>query len=337
MSIVETRDFVKRMFPGEQPLVEVVNLKKYFPVRGLIFTRGYVKAVDDISFSIPKGKTLGLVGESGSGKTTVGRLILRLIEPTSGSICFNGRDIVKLSGGELKAFRRKAQIVFQDPYLSLNPRMTVFDIIYEPLRVHRIKIDNPQEYILKLLYQVGLNETHLFRYPHEFSGGQRQRIAIARALSLNPQFMVLDEPTSMLDVSVQAQILNLLKEIQTKYNLTYLFISHDLGVVRYMSDYIAVMYLGKILEIGPSDKVFENPQHPYTKALLTAIPIPNPEIARTRSRLTIKGEPPSSINPPKGCRFNPRCPFYMEKCNIKEPSLTEIEKGHWTACHLYTP
>ncbi|MDM7274649.1 MAG: ABC transporter ATP-binding protein [Thermoprotei archaeon] len=323
------------MFPGEQPLVEVLNLKKYFPVRGLIFTRGYVKAVDGVSFSIPKSKTLGLVGESGSGKTTVGRLILRLIEPTGGSIYFDGRDILKLSGRGLKAFRRRAQIVFQDPYMSLNPRMTVFDIVYEPLRVHGIKVENPQEYVLKLLYQVGLNETHLFRYPHEFSGGQRQRIAIARALALNPEFMVLDEPTSMLDVSVQAQILNLLKEIQAKYNLTFLFISHDLGVVRYMSDYMAVMYLGKIVEIGPSDKVFENPAHPYTKALLSAIPIPDPEVARTRSRLTIKGEPPSPLNPPRGCRFHPRCPFYMEKCGLEEPPLIEVEKGHWSACWLH--
>jgi peptide/nickel transport system ATP-binding protein len=327
---------LKSMFPGETPLVEVVRLKKYFPLRGLIFIKGYVKAVDDVSFIIPRGKTVGLVGESGSGKTTVGRLILRLVEPTSGKIYYDGVDITTLSGGSLKQFRRRAQIIFQDPYMSLNPRMTVFDIISEPVKVHGLKIGDIQGYVLNLLYQVGLNETHMFRYPHEFSGGQRQRIAIARALALNPEFMVLDEPTSMLDVSVQAQILNLLKELQGKYNLTYLFISHDLGVVRYMSDYIAVMYLGKIVEVGRSDDVFEKPLHPYTKALLSAIPIPDPEIARSRSRITIKGEPPSPINPPKGCRFNPRCPFYMSRCSLEEPPLVEVEKGHWTSCWLYS-
>jgi len=330
-----SRSTVRSMFPGEFPLVEVVRLKKYFPVRGLIFVRGYVKAVDDVSFIIPRGKTLGLVGESGSGKTTVGRLVLKLIEPTSGKIYYDNMDLTKISGKLLKQFRRRAQIIFQDPYMSLNPRMTVFDLIMEPVRVHGIKVGDPQEYVSNLLYQVGLNETHMFRYPHEFSGGQRQRIAIARALALNPEFMVLDEPTSMLDVSVQAQILNLLKELQAKFNLTYLFISHDLGVVRYMSDYIAVMYLGKIVEIGKADEVFEKPLHPYTKALLSAIPIPNPEIARSRTRLTIKGEPPSPINPPKGCRFNPRCPFYMSRCSLEEPPLIEVERGHWVSCWLY--
>jgi peptide/nickel transport system ATP-binding protein len=332
----EAESQLGRMFPGEEPLVIVYRLKKYFPVKGIFRTVGWVRAVDDVSFIIPKGKTLGLVGESGSGKTTVGRLILRLIEPTAGHIFFEGRDIFKLSRREVKEFRKKAQMVFQDPYGSLNPRMTVYDIIMEALKVHRIEVEDPYSYIVSLLEEVGLNETHVYRYPHEFSGGQRQRIAIARALAVNPEFMVLDEPTSALDVSVQAQILNLLKELQARRGLTYLFISHDLGVVRYMSDYIAVMYLGKIVELGPAEEVFEKPLHPYTQMLLASIPIPDPRKAREKRAIKIVGEPPSPINPPPGCRFHPRCPKAVERCRREEPPLVEAERGHWVACWLYS-
>ncbi len=321
-----------RFLPGEKPLVVLYRLKKYFPVKGLIRVKGWVRAVDNVTLLIPEGKTLGLVGESGSGKTTIGRLVLRLIEPTSGSVFFMGRNIFKLRGRDLRWFRRNAQMVFQDPYGSLNPRMTVYDIINEALRTHKIDVGDPKEYIIKLLYEVGLNETHLYRYPHEFSGGQRQRIAIARVLALQPKFIVLDEPTSALDVSVQAQILNMLKDLQKRYNLTYLFISHDLGVVRYMSDYIAVMYVGKIVEIGPAEEVFEKPFHPYTKMLLASIPVPDPEYVKKKPPIRIVGEPPSPVNPPPGCRFHPRCPYASEKCKREEPSLVEVEHGHWVAC-----
>jgi len=322
-----------RLIPGEEPLLVVSHLKKYFPVKGLLRVRGWVRAVDDVTFLVPRGKTLGLVGESGSGKTTVGKLVLRLLEPTSGSVFFEGRDVFRLKGRELKRFRREAQMVFQDPYGSLNPRMTVYSIIHEVLKVHGIKVEDPEKYITELLYEVGLNESHLYRYPHEFSGGQRQRIAIARVLALQPKFIVLDEPTSALDVSVQAQILNMLKDLQAKHGLTYLFISHDLGVVRYMSDYIAVMYVGKIVELGPAEEVFEKPLHPYTRMLLSSIPIPDPEEARRRAReRRITGEPPSPLNPPPGCRFAPRCPLARPECREGEPRLVEAERGHWVAC-----
>ena len=317
-------------------LVKVRNLKKYFPTGGLIFGRLWVKAVDGISFEIRRGETLGLVGESGCGKTTTGRLLLKLIKPTSGEIYFDGKNILKLRGKALKQFRREANIVFQDPYTSLDPRMTVFNIIMEPLRIHKIYVPDPEEFVIKLLYEVGLNETHLYRYPHEFSGGQRQRIAIARILALRPKFIVLDEPTSALDVSVQAQILNLLKDLQKKYNLTYLFISHNLGVVKYMSNRIAVMYLGKIVELAPAKELFENPLHPYTKALFSSIPIPDPEIAKKRARMKIVGEPPSPINPPSGCRFHPRCPYVKDICRTKEPPFVEVGRDHYVSCWLHT-
>ncbi|WP_456367278.1 ABC transporter ATP-binding protein [Thermococcus sp.] len=321
-----------------EPILKVEHLKKYFPVRGLFRTIGYVKAVDDISFEIYPGETFGLVGESGCGKTTTGRTILRLIEPTSGSIIFKGKDVTKLKGEELKWFRRHAQIMFQDPYSSLNPRQTVFEIIMEPVRFHGIEVDDPEEFVIKLLESVGLNEMHLYRYPHEFSGGQRQRIALARLLALKPEFIVLDEPTSALDVSVQANILNMLKDLQKEHGFTYLFISHDLGVVKYMSHRIGVMYLGKLVEIGPAERIFENPLHPYTKFLLSAIPVPDPELARElkSKRMKIEGEPPSPINPPSGCRFHPRCPFAKAGlCDKKEPPLIEVEKDHYVACWLY--
>jgi len=317
-------------------LIKVNNLVKYFPVRRFLFSKDYVKAVDDVTFEIRKGETFGVVGESGSGKTTLGRLILRLIPPTAGDVYFEGKNVYKLKGKELLEFRRKAQMVFQDPFSSLDPRMTVFHIIMEGPITHGMKIDDPEEFVVNLLRRVGLERIHLHRYPHEFSGGQKQRIAIARALALEPEFVVLDEPTSALDVSVQAQILEMLKDLQKEFNLTYMFISHDLAVVKYMSDRIAVMYLGHIVEIADEDELFEKPLHPYTRMLLSAIPIPDPEIARRKKlKEEVIGEPPSPINPPPGCRFHTRCPYEMPICRYKKPSLMEYEKDHYVACWLY--
>ncbi|MCY0868221.1 MAG: ABC transporter ATP-binding protein [Desulfurococcus sp.] len=318
-----------------QVLVEAVNLKKYFKVRGLFSTK-LVKAVDDVSFKIYRGETFGLVGESGCGKTTLGRLLLLLHEPTSGSIFFEGKDIARLKGRELKEFRRNAQMVFQDPHTSLNPRMTIAEILEEPVREHNIEVKGGiEDFLAEHMKLVGLNPELLYRYPHELSGGQKQRVAILRALILKPKFMVLDEPTSALDVSVQAQVLELLRDLQRKFNLTYLFISHDISVVKYMSNRIGVMYLGKIVEIGDSEQVFNNPLHPYTQMLFSAIPIPNPKIARSRKRIKLEGEPPSPINPPAGCRFHPRCPLARDICRREEPPLVEVEPGHYVACWLY--
>ena len=320
-----------------EKVLEIKHLKKYFPIKGLLSTKGFVKAVDDISFDIYKGETFGLVGESGCGKTTTGRAILRLIEPSGGEILFKGKDVMKLKGNELKWFRRKAQIMFQDPYSSLNPRQTVFQIIMEPVKFHGIEVDNPEEFVINLLESVGLNETHLYRYPHEFSGGQKQRISLARILALKPEFIVLDEPTSALDVSVQANILNILKDLQEEYGFAYLFISHDLAVVKYMSHRMGVMYLGKLAELGSSESIFENPLHPYTQMLLTSIPVPDPETAKElkAKRKIVKGEPPSPINPPSGCRFHPRCPYAKDICREKEPPMVEVDKNHYVACWLY--
>ncbi len=320
-----------------KPVLKVEGLKKYFPIKSLLRTIAWVKAVDGITLEIMSGETFGLVGESGCGKTTTGRTILRLIEPTEGKIIFKGKDVMSLKGKDLLWFRRNAQIMFQDPYSSLNPRQTVFNIIMEPVRFHGIEVDDPEEFVIKLLESVGLNEMHLYRYPHEFSGGQRQRIALARLMALKPEFIVLDEPTSALDVSVQANILNTLKELQSEYGFTYLFISHDLGVVKYMSHRIGVMYLGKLVEVGPSDRIFENPLHPYTQMLLSAIPVPDPELAQElkAKRKMVKGEPPSPVNPPAGCRFHPRCPFAKDVCRKEEPPLVEVERDHYVACWLY--
>ena len=314
-------------------LIRVENVKKYFKVRGSLFKK--VKAVDGVTFMIKEAETFGVVGETGCGKSTLGRVILRLLKPTAGKVYFMNKDVLKLSGENLKKFRRMAQMVFQDPHSSLNPRMTILEIILEPLKEHGIVVDDPEKYITEHLEIVGLGREHLYRYPHELSGGQKQRVAILRALILRPKFIVLDEPTSALDVSVQAQILNLLKDLQKKFKASYMFISHDLAVVKFMSNRIAVMYLGKFVEIANADELFEKPLHPYAQVLLAAIPIPNPKIARERKKIRIVGEPPSPINPPPGCRFHPRCPYVMDICKREEPPMVEIEPGHYVACWLY--
>ncbi len=318
-----------------EPILKVKGLKKYFSIRGGILGRtvGYVYAVDGVSFSVDAGKTMGLVGESGCGKTTVGRCILRLIEPSSGEIWFNGINIVGIKDEEMRKLRRQMQVVFQDPYASLNPRWLIKDIVAEPLVVNYVvssKTEMEQK-VLELLTKVGLSSDHLNRFPHEFSGGQRQRIGIARALALNPRFLVLDEPTSSLDVSVQAQTLNILKDLQSELALTYLFISHNLSVIRHMSETIGVMYLGKIVEIAPKNELFKEPLHPYTRALLSAIPIPDPD--KKVDRIVLGGDVPSPVNPPKGCRFHPRCPLASEICN-EQPEMKEVSKGHSVACYF---
>ena len=313
-------------------ILRVENLKKYFPVRGSLFKK--VKAVDGVSFSIMRGETFGVVGETGCGKSTLGRTVLKLVEPTDGRIIFENEDITKLPKHELKKFRRKAQIVLQDPHTSLNPRMTVIEILLEPLKEHGIYIEEAEDYLMDKLEMVGLGKELLYRYPHELSGGQKQRVAILRALILNPKFIVLDEPTSALDVSVQAQILNILKDLQERFKVSYMFISHDLAVVEYMSKKIAVMYLGKFVEIAPSEVLFESPKHPYTQALLSSVPIPNPKIARSRRKIIIRGEPPSPINPPRGCRFHTRCPYAKDICRREEPPLVSVETDHKVACWI---
>ncbi|HVM45738.1 MAG TPA: dipeptide ABC transporter ATP-binding protein [Candidatus Thermoplasmatota archaeon] len=319
-------------------LIEVRDLKKYFPIRGGLIQRtlDHVRAVDGISFAIREGTTLGLVGESGCGKTTVGRTILRLTDPTEGSIKFRGREIANASRREMRALRPKMQIVFQDPMSSLNPRMTVRQTLMEPLLINGWSREKADDHVAGLLQKVGLNADHQHRFPHEFSGGQRQRIGVARALALNPDFVVLDEPTSALDVSVQAQVLNLLRKLQRDMRLTYLFISHDLSVVRHLCDEVAVMYLGRIVEQGPVDKVFGDPQHPYTQALLSAVPIPDPELRAKRIILT--GDVPSPINPPPACRFHPRCPrAQLEVCAVVDPPLEEKQPRQLAACHFPGP
>jgi oligopeptide transport system ATP-binding protein len=324
---------------GEDTLLRVENLKMYFPItQGIIFQRrvGFVRAVDDISFGIQRGETLGLVGESGCGKSTTGRAILQLYKPTDGQVIFDDKNLVQMKGGEMRRMRREMQMIFQDPYASLNPRMTVGSIIGEPLEIHNLaKGRAKQERVQELLRTVGLNPYFANRYPHEFSGGQRQRIGIARALAVEPKFIVCDEPISALDVSIQAQIINLLEELQEKLGLTYLFIAHDLAVVRHISDRVAVMYVGKIVELSDRNSIFENPLHPYTRALLSAIPVPDPVIEKKRTRIILTGDVPSPVNPPSGCRFNPRCPYAEDNCRTDEPSLDEVKPGHWAACHYW--
>ena len=320
----------------ENVLVEVNNLKMHFPVTsGLLFQRevAQVKAVDDISFSIQKGETLGLVGESGCGKTTAGRCILQLYKPTAGEVIFEGTDLTKLGGRQMRHMRRQMQIIFQDPFSSLNPRMTAGDIIGEPLVVHGLVKNGEQkrEKVRELLENVGLHPYMADRFPHEFSGGQRQRIGVARALSVDPKLIVCDEPVSALDVSIQAQVINLLEDLQKQYDLTFLFIAHDLSVVRHISDRVAVMYLGKIVEIADRNEIYQNPLHPYTKALLSAVPIPDPVVDAQRERIILSGEVPSPLNPPSGCVFHPRCPNPTKECSegSVEMGLIEAEPGHW--------
>ena len=316
-----------------QPIVEVRNLKEYFNINMGMFRTKPLKAVDNVSFAIQPGETLGLVGESGCGKTTVGRTILHLYKPTGGEVLYKGRKIQ--TKADIQAFRNKASMVFQDPYSSLNPRMTVADIIGEPLDVHKLYSSRQerQERILELMGYVGLNSEHAARYAHEFSGGQRQRIGIARALAVNPDFIVCDEPVSALDVSIQAQVINMFAELQEKFGLTYLFIAHDLLVVRHISDRIAVMYLGKMVELADANEIYDHPLHPYSKSLLSAVPVPDPKIARANQRIVLSGDIPSPLNAPSGCPFRTRCPYACDKCAESMPDFQEISAGHFVACH----
>lgn len=317
-------------------LLQVENLKKYFPIRAGVFQKqvGEVKAVDGLSFFVKKGETLGIVGESGCGKSTTGRLIMRLIEPSDGKIIFDNQDITKLSMNEMRKLRRELQMVFQDPYASLNPRQTVEEILEEPLIVHKIgEAHERKKMVQEMLQVVGLSSYHAKRYPHQFSGGQRQRIGIARALMTRPKLIIADEPVSALDVSIQSQVLNLLEDLQKEFNLTYIFIAHDLGVVRHISDRVAVMYLGRMVELTCSENLYSKPLHPYTKALLAAVPIPDPDFVKTDTLLT--GDIPSPSNPPKGCAFHTRCSECMDICKTERPEFKEVEQGHYVACHLY--
>ncbi|MDU6296534.1 oligopeptide/dipeptide ABC transporter ATP-binding protein [Clostridium celatum] len=321
----------------KEVLLEVKNLCKYFEVKKGLFSReSYVKAVDDVSFTINEGETLGLVGESGCGKTTTGRTVLNLYKATKGNIIFDGIDITNFNDKQMLPFRRQMQMIFQDPYASLNPRMTVGDIIGDSIDIHDLyKGKERDDRIRFLLDKVGLNGSHINRYAHEFSGGQRQRIGIARALAVEPKFIVCDEPISALDVSIQAQVINMLEELQEEFKLTYLFIAHDLSMVKHISTHIGVMYLGKLVEKGTSTEVYSNPMHPYTQALLSSVPIPDPRIAKVNKRIILEGDIPSPIDPPPGCRFKGRCRYAKAICGQEEPKMKELEKGHFVACHLF--
>lgn len=318
-----------------EAILEVRHLKKYFPIRDKVFfskPTGYVRAVDDVSFDVYQGETLGIVGESGCGKSTTARLVNQLIRPTEGSVLFKGQDLASLKAKEIRQARKSIQMVFQNPYASLDPRKTVKHLIMEPLLIHRVGTKKEREKkVDELLEVVGLASYHGERYPHEFSGGQQQRINIARALALNPDLVICDEPVSALDVSIQAQVINLLKDLQKEFKLTYMFISHDLGVVEYVSDRIAVMYLGKIVELGTYEDIYQRPQHPYTRALLSAVPKQNPK--ENKERIVLSGDVPSPINPPSGCPFHTRCPFVVEKCRTERPTFQDYRKGHTVACH----
>jgi oligopeptide/dipeptide ABC transporter ATP-binding protein len=320
---------------GDAPLLDVESLKKYFPIRKGLLGRevARVHAVDDVTFSVREGETLGLVGESGCGKSTLGRTVVRLLEPTAGSVVFEGRDISKLGTRALRPMRRELQMVFQDPYASLNPRKRVGSIIGTPLKIHGVERAERRQRVQELLETVGLSPEHYNRYPHEFSGGQRQRIGVARALALRPKLIVADEPVSALDVSIQSQMLNLLDDLQQELSLTYIFIAHDLGVVRHVSNRIAVMYLGKIVELSPAEELYQRPIMPYTEALLSAVPIPDPDLSAQRERIVLEGDVPSPINPPSGCRFHPRCRYMTDICKEVEPPLVDYGRGHLAACH----
>jgi oligopeptide/dipeptide ABC transporter ATP-binding protein len=321
---------------GQQPILEVRNLVKEFPIKAGIFRRqvGSVQAVSDVSFDLFPNETLGVVGESGCGKSTMGRSLLRLVEPTSGTVQFGEHDVIAAGRTQMRDLRRELQMVFQDPYASLNPRLPIRDIIGEPMRIHGVPKREARERVGDLLTRVGLLPEHGNRYPHEFSGGQRQRIGIARSLALRPKVIVLDEPVSALDVSIQAQVLNLLDEVQDEYNLSFIFIAHDLSVVRHTSDRVAVMYLGRLVEVAEKDSLYDNPSHPYTASLLSAVPVADPRRERSRQRIILQGDVPSPANPPTGCRFHPRCPVAQAKCDAETPVLTDIRPGHQVACHF---
>ena len=328
---------MKKKLDDNDILLEVNNLKKHFPIRKGFLGKNVqqVQAVDGVSFKIRRGETLGLVGESGCGKSTTGRTIIRLYDVTDGEVIFDGQDISKMNQQDLRSIRKRIQMIFQDPYASLNSRMTVGDIIGEPIDIHNIAAgEERQKIIYDLLERVGLSKGHASRYPHEFSGGQRQRIGIARALAVNPDFIICDEPISALDVSIQAQVVNMLEDLQKEFGLTYLFIAHDLSMVKHIADRIGVMYLGKLVEVSESDDLYNNPNHPYTQALLSAIPIPDPKVAKSNERIVLEGDVPSPINPPSGCTFRTRCRYVMDICSKEEPLLVDIGNGHMSACHL---
>ena len=322
---------------GGEVLVSVTNMKKHFPIMKGVFKRqvGSVRAVDGVSFDIIRGETLGLVGESGSGKSTAGRVILRLDEATEGTVTFEGQDLSELNTGQMRALRPRMQMIFQNPHASLNPRMTIGTIIGEPIQEHKkAKGDERQQRVEELLSLVGLEPKHANRYPHEFSGGQRQRIGIARAIALNPDFIVCDEPIAALDVSIQAQVVNLLEDLQDALGLTYLFISHDLSMIRHIADRVAVMYLGRIMELSQVDDLYNDPKHPYTQALLSAVPVPDPEVEASRRHIILEGDIPSPANPPPGCPFNTRCPIVQDRCSQEIPEFRELAPSHWVACHF---